>query len=300
MTNKKISCIGKNKIFDYEETFMGVREKKPQQYRLYFNEDYRLRSLTKIVKIDKGRLLDIGCGGGVFTESLSYYYPNINIFGCDISKTAISYAKKLGAGNIKYRVINNGHFPYSDNFFDVCICLDVLEHVPDIFHFIKEIKRVLKKDGMLYLIVPCENQPYTCSWLLSKVHLWTNLTYRYYGHVHPEFTHKKVIKFLNKNGFKIDNIKYSEHFIYQFLRLLTFFVPKVLLEFVFGETITKAYSDSGVIRNHKNILDPLMMLRNWWYHLIHFLNKYPMYWETIILENIPITALKIHILSSKK
>src|SRR5258708_27777845 len=90
-----------NQKFNYEEGFMGVRENKPKTYKLSFREDYRLRSLVKTVHISDGNLLDIGCGGGRFTESLPYYFPKTNIFGCDISSMAISYAKKLGSSKVK-------------------------------------------------------------------------------------------------------------------------------------------------------------------------------------------------------
>ncbi len=48
--------------FNYDEEFMGVRETKPKTYRLSFKEDYRLRSLVKTITLNKGRLLDAGCG----------------------------------------------------------------------------------------------------------------------------------------------------------------------------------------------------------------------------------------------
>ncbi len=143
-------------VFDYEDVFMGVREKKPKSYLRTFTQDYRLRSLIESVALEKGRLLDIGCGGGMIAESLPYYYPEGAIYGCDVSKTAIVYAKKLGSGKVKYARIKDKRFPYKDNFFDVCICLDVLEHVPDVDYFLKEVKRVLKKNGKFF---PCIRSP---------------------------------------------------------------------------------------------------------------------------------------------
>src|SRR3989304_10014269 len=142
--------------FDYNEVFMGVLDGKKKDYKLSFKDDYRLKCLTEAVVLDRGTLLDIGCGGGVLTESLFYYYPKTKVSGCDVSKTAINYAKKFGSGKVSYSLINSKKLPYKDNSFDACICLDVMEHIPDVDFFLKEVKRILKKNGKLFLLVACE------------------------------------------------------------------------------------------------------------------------------------------------
>ncbi len=289
-----------NQDFNYEEGFMGVRENKPKTYKLSFKEDYRLRSLVKTIRISRGNLLDIGCGGGRFTESISYYYPKVNVFGCDISKTAIEYAAKFGSGKVKYGEILNNRFPYKDKFFDVCICLDVLEHVPNVSFFLNEVKRVLKKDGKFFLIVPCEGQKLTYTWFFSKMRIGQNLTRRYFGHIHPEFTHKGVILLLRKLGFEIKEIAYSEHVFYQFVHLIIFFLPKIFLELFFGNKKADEYSNSGLITSPKNKKNPLMVVRKFWFAFFNFMMMYPMPLETIILRNIPLTAWKLHVLASKR
>lgn len=290
----------KNKNFNYEEGFMGVRESKPKTYKLSFKEDYRLRSLVQTVSISKGNLLDVGCGGGRFTESIPYYFPKINIYGCDVSSAAISYARKLGSGKVKYGVIRNGRLPYENNFFNACICLDVLEHVPDVNLFLKEIKRVLKRNGKFFLIVPCEGQPFTYTWFFQKIHLGANLTFRYLGHIHPEFTHKRVISLLQKNGFSIKNKAYSEHVFYQLLQFFVLFLPKILLEFFLGKNKANEYTNSSLIKTPKKNSDCLLKVRNFWYKIWDFMMFYPMNWETILLKKIPLTAWKIHVIAKNE
>ncbi len=287
----------KDHQFDYEDVFMGVREEKPLTYLRTFAQDYRLRSLTASVVLGKGKLLDIGCGGGMISETLPYYYPKGAIYGCDVSKITIAYAKRLGSGNVTYARIQNRRFPYKDNFFDVCICLDVLEHVPDIDYFLKEVKRVLKKDGKFFLIVPCEGQPFTYTWFFRKIDIGQNLTRRYFGHIHPEFTHKSVLALLRKYGFTIHNIAYSEHVFYQLMHLFIFTVPKVLLEIFLGKK-SHEYSNSSLIRSPKGNNDILMVIRRYWFKFFYFMMTYPMYWETRVLERVPTTAWKLHVLAS--
>lgn len=287
-----------NQDFNYEEGFMGVRESKPKTYKLSFREDYRLRSLVKTMRISKGNLLDIGCGGGRFTESVPYYFPKINMYGCDVSSAAISYARKLGSGKVKYDVIKNGKLPYKNNFFDVCICLDVLEHVSNVNFFLSEVKRVLKKDGKFFLIVPCEGEKLTYTWLFQKIHLGEDLTYRYMGHIHPEFTHKSVVNLLKNNGFKTQNVGYSEHTPYQLMHLFVYFLPKAILELFLGKEKTEEYTNSSLISSPKSERSSLMLIRRLWFKFFDFMMMYPMYWETVILRRIPSTAWKIHLLAS--
>lgn len=235
----------------------------------------------------------------MLTESFPYYFPNAVIHGCDVSRTAISYAKKFGSGKILYGVIRGKHFPYKDNFFDISICLDVLEHVPDISYFLREVRRVLKKDGKFFLIVPCEGERFTFTWLFHKIGLGEKLTFKYFGHIHPEFTHDTVVKLLQRHNFIVERKTYSEHGIYQVLQYFIYFFPKILLEFIFGEQVMNQYSDSDIIRNSSRKRSFLLVLRNLWFIFMRLV-RYPMYLETTILGNVSFGAWKIHVLARKK
>ena len=100
-----------NEDFDYNEVFMGVVPKKRDSYLITFNKDYRLKRLTEHVKLKNGKILDIGCGGGLLTESLPYYYPKTKVYGYDVSKTAIKYAIKFGSGKVIYKSTSNKKIP---------------------------------------------------------------------------------------------------------------------------------------------------------------------------------------------
>jgi len=285
--------------FNYEEVFMGVVVDKPKNYLRTFKEDYRLKRLTEAVTTKRGRMLDIGCGGGILTESLTHYFPRVAIYGCDISKTAITYAQKLGSGKVNYSVIKNKRLPYKSNFFDVCIVLDVMEHIPDVKFFLKEVKRILKRNGQLFLLVPCEGQPFTYTWLFQKIKFGNHLTFKHWGHIHPEFTHRSIIKLLETNGFVIKRRTYSEHVLWQIINVLIYFLPKELMELFIGKKASE-YSDSGVIRTNKvkSNRELLMVIRDGWLKLNILLRSFT-YWETDALKCIPLTAWKIHLLAEK-
>lgn len=285
--------------FDYNQVFMGVMPKKKKNYKLTFKDDYRLKSLTESIKIKEGRLLDIGCGGGLLTESLSYYYPKTKIYGYDVSKVAIRFAKKFGSGKVIYKVIKNKKIPFPDNFFDVCICLDVMEHIPNVNDFLMEVKRVLKKNGKFFLIVPCEGQPFTFTWILQKIRIGSNLTYKNYGHIHPEFTHQYVRSLLIKYGFKIEKNSYSEHFLYQITNLFTYFLPKIIMDLIFGEKAVKYY-DRGIVEREikEKQADIFDLVRKIWIYIGGFFNRLAINTEIGLFKKMSFTAWKIHLLST--
>lgn len=288
--------------FNYEKVFMGVTVKDKKNYFRSFKDDYRLKRLTEAVDVPTGNILDIGCGGGVLTESLVHYFPQASVYGCDISAQAIKYAQKLGSGKVKYAVIKDKKLPYKDNFFDVCVCLDVMEHIPDVDFFLKEVRRILKKNGHFFLLVPCEGQPLTHTWLFQKIKIGSRMTYNNWGHIHPEFTQKHVINLLEKHGFVIKKKTYSEHFLYQLADVFTYFLPKEIMNAVLGKK-AEQYLDNAVvttkIKGNKEKKDIMMLVRSVWFVYSKVFRRVT-HWELDAFKNIPHMAWKMHIYAKKK
>lgn len=233
--------------FDYEDAIMGMEAGGIDTHDGILARDVRLKRLVEYIDVPRGTILDIGCGGGTITNFLANTYPNTRVFGCDISKKAISVAKKNAPKRAAFGVIVNGRFPYKDKFFDACICFDVLEHVPDADLFLSETKRVLKKGGLIYFAIPCEGQPWSLTWFLQKLHFGDKLTYKHVGHIHPEFTHSYIRGLFKKHGFRIQSVTYSEHFLTQCIRFIRFIIPKELLEFVMGTSSAQRYYDRALV-----------------------------------------------------
>ena len=284
--------------FNYEEVFMGVMEGKPKTYKRTFGDDYRLKRLTESLELKNGKMLDIGCGGGVLTESLNYYFPKVKVYGCDISKQAINYAKKFGSGRVTYGVIQKNKLPYENNFFDACICLDVMEHIPDVDFFLNEVKRILKKNGKFFLLVPCEGESFTFTWFFQKIGIGNKLTFKNWGHIHPEFTHHSVERLLKKHKFFIIKRSYSEHVLYQLTNLILYFIPKELMTLFLGKKAS-FYTDSGIVRaktKGKEVKDPIMLFRNVWF-LFSKLLRVSTAWELELFKRVPFMAWKLHVLA---
>jgi SAM-dependent methyltransferase len=101
-------------------------------------------------KIDN--FLDIGCGEGYsLIEAKSKGW---NVFGIDITDHRMESAKTSDIKFIKADLINSN---LPSDYFDVVYLDSVLEHVYNPSEYLLEIKRVLKKGGILYLGVPNED-----------------------------------------------------------------------------------------------------------------------------------------------
>jgi 2-polyprenyl-6-hydroxyphenyl methylase / 3-demethylubiquinone-9 3-methyltransferase len=116
----------------------------------------RLKYIENLIKEKKikqdSNILDLGCGGGLLLNKLGMNgFPNL--FGIDPSSNSINIAKsksiELGL-KINYTSGDIYNLPYDDESFELIILADVLDHLSDLKSAMKEIKRVLKKGGILF------------------------------------------------------------------------------------------------------------------------------------------------------
>jgi len=106
---------------------------------------------TYIIKKHKDtKILDFGCGSGLFVEELGQV--GYDAHGIDISSEAIKFGQLRGIRNLG--VIEAHKIDFPDNTFDVVMTLDVLEHLEDEEWALKEMERVLKPGGIVIAMVP--------------------------------------------------------------------------------------------------------------------------------------------------
>lgn len=94
-------------------------------------------------------ILDVGCGTGFLLGELQ---KRANAYGLDCADEAVEYCRARGLKNITKGDASS--IPFGDEQFDIVLALDVLEHVENDVQAIKEIRRVLKKNGIAIIYVP--------------------------------------------------------------------------------------------------------------------------------------------------
>jgi 2-polyprenyl-3-methyl-5-hydroxy-6-metoxy-1,4-benzoquinol methylase len=122
------------------------------------------------------RILDIGCGSGRHTCAAARLKKVVAI-GADVNFNDVAEAKRrlIYEGQIGVQrggawgsvVADIGRMPFRDNSFDLVICSEVLEHIPDQDGAIYEVTRVLKPGKDLVVSVP-RYLPERICWTLSK------------------------------------------------------------------------------------------------------------------------------------
>ena len=107
------------------------------------------------------RVLEIGCGRGGFTLWLAQLPRDrrpAEVVAGDFSPVAIQMAEQLGRAravdNVTYRLADLMALPCEDASFDVAISCETIEHVPDPTVALRELCRVLRPGGWLYLTCP--------------------------------------------------------------------------------------------------------------------------------------------------
>jgi SAM-dependent methyltransferase len=139
-----------NKIFKKEgKVFTKVQEDIP-----------RILKLFKKHKVK--RVLDLGCGTG--RHAVYFAKKGFDVYGIDISKEGLqitkSWSKKENVRvNLKCGSIYR-KFPYKKDFFDAVISIQVVHHgrINNVRKAIKEIERVLKPGGLVFITVPKEHK----------------------------------------------------------------------------------------------------------------------------------------------
>ncbi|MEO7209155.1 MAG: bifunctional 2-polyprenyl-6-hydroxyphenol methylase/3-demethylubiquinol 3-O-methyltransferase UbiG [Steroidobacteraceae bacterium] len=93
----------------------------------------RLRYVEQAAALNGARVLDVGCGGGILSESMAS--RGANVLGIDLSQAVLDVAELHALESkiqIQYRAIAAEELAAAQpSNFDLVICMEMLEHVPD-------------------------------------------------------------------------------------------------------------------------------------------------------------------------
>lgn len=99
-------------------------------------------------------ILDAACGNGRYSRFLLRQADaDAHITGFDLSQQMLRRARdRVGSERVSYVAADLTRLPYADAGFDAIVCGWVLEHLPDPRPGIRELARVLRRDGKLLLM----------------------------------------------------------------------------------------------------------------------------------------------------
>jgi len=126
------------------DVYLKIRQDIHQQYSVP-KVDFPQWVVSRIQWRGDESILDVGSGSGAYFDSLRSRLPDLKYSALDRSwgmLTTHNARTRLFAGDVQ-------HIPFADGSFDVIMANHMLYHVPDIDLGIREIKRVLKPDGVL-------------------------------------------------------------------------------------------------------------------------------------------------------
>lgn len=145
------------------EENINTKEYLDQSYKDFKGNpsvDYRLQRLVEIVGKYKN-VLDVGCADGGFLKYYAEKHKESDLYGIDLSKEAI---KMCVIGDCRQGSIYK--LPFDEKTFDLVTCSELMEHLEHPEEAIKEMKRVLKENGVLAITTPNESDG------VCEEHLW--------------------------------------------------------------------------------------------------------------------------------
>jgi SAM-dependent methyltransferase len=209
MEKKKIRCIRKlafSKKYELDTVLSGCIDRKNYDEFKFFGSpviqtifryqiDYLLHFSKFWFKNRQIKILDWGCGRG----HVSYWLKEkgADVVSCDIGDEITMKSPIANLADIDFIELKHEYsLPFEDSSFDVVMSFGVLEHVPNESESLKEINRILKRDGLFF----CFYLPYKLS--------YTQHISRFFGRpCHDRLYWKRTVKkIMEKSNFEIVDI----------------------------------------------------------------------------------------------
>ncbi len=187
----------------------------PKQLAPYYDKEYYNKPsiLLTIVQslrprffggLKQGKLLDVGCGSGHFLKAMQK--NGWHCTGTEVSDSSKPFLEKLRQQKIDIRYGKLLDISFPSESFDLVTFWHVVEHLPNPSDEIRYVRRLLKKNGRLFVAVPNIDSVsfalFGCNWF----HLDAP---RHLNHFSP----KTLSLLLEKNGFSVKRVM---HFSFEF------------------------------------------------------------------------------------
>ena len=144
--------VDPNEIRKFEELASRWWDKNSEFKPLHDINPLRANWIDNIAPVAEKKVLDVGCGGGILSESLAQ--RGAEVTGIDMGDAPLGVAKlhQLESGlSINYQKSTAEDFARNhENAFDIVTCLEMLEHVPDPSSVINACAKMVKPGGAVF------------------------------------------------------------------------------------------------------------------------------------------------------
>ena len=205
-----------------EPCYKDAKEYYDKEYRKKFTDDlkkpssdpeemFRLQSMFHTDRVDivrkyfdkKKNFLEIGCSAGQF---LTHVYKKFSRYvGTELDTNCAAFVEKKFGVKVYTEELDKCDFKGEK--FDYIAFYQVLEHTSNPLQFLADVKKLLKKDGKIFVEVPNLYDP--------LLHLWKVESYKgfYYHEAHTYyFTKKALRKLFMDAGFKIGKMHFLQDY----------------------------------------------------------------------------------------
>jgi 2-polyprenyl-3-methyl-5-hydroxy-6-metoxy-1,4-benzoquinol methylase len=140
-------------------------------------------------------LLDVGCGEGVLVHRWAARLGDGRVVGIDLEEESIQagWAERQ-APNLEYRVMEAGNLPFADGEFELASAIEVLEHLPDPEHTVREMARCARS----HLLVSVPREPLWRMLNLARGAYWSALG-NTPGHLN-HWSKRSFVELLSRHG----------------------------------------------------------------------------------------------------
>lgn len=224
-----------------------------ERYKVNSKDNMENLSRRKIAVFDRvlkdkkfNRVLDAGCGDGRLAKLVKDRW-GAEVYGVDVSRKGVELARGFG---IKAKVADiSKKIPFANNFFDLVICTETIEHVADPDSLLKEIHRILKPDGTLLLTTP-------------NLSSWTNRFLFVFG-IYPIFMEASTEA---KVGYGIFSRFFNSQFLVGHIHVFNLIALTDILKFhhysiekIVGNRVPFVAPSSKIVTAIYNFIDTIMV-----------------------------------------
>lgn len=165
---------------------------------------------------DLTNIVEVGAGVGAQTQILLERFPHLKIKTIDASEVQVERARKtlkdkISTGQVQTFVGDAMHMPFADDKFDGAFVCWLLEHVQNPIGILKEIKRVLKANGIIYCNEVFNSTFYCHPYSPSTLKYWFEFNDYQYSLKGDPFVGGKLANYLLSAGYQNVTTKVLTH-----------------------------------------------------------------------------------------